>query len=435
MAQEEATGVENIADFGEKIGKREAAKLCKRRRLAMKNEERLRVRKIREILRKEVNKRTSDDVNYLCRYPKVVTELVRRNEKRRQLMERKKEREDPPEVLRKKCDILAEAMRCSKHMVVYTGAGISTAASIPDYRGPDGVWTKLSRGEDLTMKNICDADPTLTHMCLVTLYQENMVKHIVSQNCDGLHIRSGLPSPALSEIHGNMFAEVCEKCEPQRVYWRLFDVTENTGLRRHGTDRKCHTCSGNLSDTIVHFGEKRELSLPQNWEAAFENARKTDLILCLGSSLKVLKSYHGLWGMNRAKTHRPELFIVNLQWTPKDNVASLKINGKVDDVMRGIMDRLNFQILKYNRLEDPLLKLHTSLTRLEFKSHTTKVLATKKDDAQEESVLEQLKYTSVKEEPFIKGDMSMSCDDITDVPNPGWFGKGIRKSKSRKRRK
>jgi len=87
------------------------------------------------------------------------------------------------------------------------------------------------------------------------------------------------------------------------------------------------------------------------------------------------------------------------------------------------------------RLEDPLLKLHTSLTRLEFKSHTTKVLATKKDDAQEESVLEQLKYTSVKEEPFIKGDMSMSCDDITDVPNPGWFGKGIRKSKSRKRRK
>ena len=91
MAQEEATGIENISDFGENIGKREAAKLCKRRNLAMKNEERLRVRKIREILRKEVNKRTSDDVNYLCRYPKVVTELVRRNEKRRQLMERKKE--------------------------------------------------------------------------------------------------------------------------------------------------------------------------------------------------------------------------------------------------------------------------------------------------------------------------------------------------------
>ena len=91
MAQEETTDIENITDLGEKIGKREAAKLCKRRHLAMKNEERLRVRKIREILRKEENKRSSDDVNYLCRYPKVVTELVRRNEKRRQMMERKKE--------------------------------------------------------------------------------------------------------------------------------------------------------------------------------------------------------------------------------------------------------------------------------------------------------------------------------------------------------
>ena len=80
------------------------------------------------------------------------------------------------------------------------------------------------------------------------------------------------------------------------------------------------------------------------------------------------------------------------------------------------------------------MKLHTSLTHLEFKSHTTKVLATK-DGTQEESVLDQIIYSSVKEEPFFKDDVSLSYDNVTGVPNPGWFGKGIRKSKSRKRRK
>ena len=84
-----------------------------------------------------------------------------------------------------------------------------------------------------------------------------------------------------------IYLQVCEECDPQRVYWRLFDVTENTGLRRHCTGRTCHGCNGKLSDTIVHFGEKRELSFPQNWKAAFEHAKKADMILCLGSSLKV----------------------------------------------------------------------------------------------------------------------------------------------------
>ena len=85
--------------------------------------------------------------------------------------------------------------------------------------------------------------------------------------------------------------KVCEECNPQRVYWRLFDVTEKTGLRRHRTDRLCHSCNGRLSDTIVHFGEKRELAFPQNWKAAFEHAKEADMILCLGSSLKVSRRF------------------------------------------------------------------------------------------------------------------------------------------------
>ncbi len=81
--------------------------------------------------------------------------------------------------------------------------------------------------------------------------------------------------------------QVCDCCSPTLEFIRLFDVTERTALHRHGTGRLCPHCRAGLRDTIVHFGERGTLEQPLNWKGAAEAAQQADLILCLGSSLKV----------------------------------------------------------------------------------------------------------------------------------------------------
>lgn len=85
----------------------------------------------------------------------------------------------------------------------------------------------------------------------------------------------------------SLLRQVCTSCAPIREYVRLFDVTERTSLHRHGTGRRCSVCGGELRDTIVHFGERGTLEKPLNWKGAAEAAGMADVILCLGSSLKV----------------------------------------------------------------------------------------------------------------------------------------------------
>ncbi|WAQ97320.1 SIR7-like protein [Mya arenaria] len=235
--------------------------------------------RVSRILKKHEHERTVSELEHLEKHQDIV-KRIRKNRERRQISEqRSQETEDSDDALQQKCEQLADILRKSKKTVIYTGAGISTAASIPDYRGPQGVWTLLKRGESIDPQDLSDAEPTLTHMCITQLHKQGHVKHVVSQNCDGLHVRSGLPRQVLSEVHGNMFIEICHSCKPHREYFRLFDTTESTGVRRHRTGRKCHKCGGELRDTIVHFGEKGGIKSPYRWKEAVKAANRSDVIL------------------------------------------------------------------------------------------------------------------------------------------------------------
>ncbi|KAK2900442.1 hypothetical protein QQF64_015643 [Cirrhinus molitorella] len=249
---------------------------------------------------------------------------------------------DSPEELKTKVETLAQWIRESQYMVVHSGAGISTSTGIPDFRGPNGVWTMEERGETPHFNTTFeDARPSLTHMSLLQLQRTGHLKYLISQNVDGLHLRSGFPRDRLSELHGNMFVEECEKCGKQYVRdtvigvmglkptGRYCDVTRSRGLR---------SCRGKLISTILDW----EDSLPdRDLNRADEACRRADLALTLGTSLQIKPS-----GDLPLLTKRTggKLVIVNLQPTKHDKHAHLLIHGYVDEVVGQLMKLLGLEV-------------------------------------------------------------------------------------------
>ena len=265
---------------------------------------------------------------------------------------------DSQEELQQKAKELANHIRTSSHFVVYTGAGISTAAKIPDYRGPNGVWTLRAQGKSVEMKiNLKQAIPTYSHMALVTLYRAGLLKYIVSTNVDGLHRRSGLPDDCVADLHGNIYREYCPLCNTE--YLRSFEVKSN--FVKRNTGRLCEKrnengdlcCLGKLRDSIINFGE----NLPKNLlENSIEQSKKADLTLVIGSSMRVspacnLPSYSYQRG--------GKFCLLNLQKTPFDNQVEksngIRIFSKCDEFMKMVMDDLEIEVDEW-QLEDDILR-------------------------------------------------------------------------------
>jgi mono-ADP-ribosyltransferase sirtuin 6 len=227
--------------------------------------------------------------------------------------------------------MLADMVKKARHCVVYTGAGISTSAQLPDYRGPNGVYTKkgyLPEGTGVTLEQ---AVPTICHTHLADLLLRGLVQFIVSTNVDGLHRKSGVCGEMIAELHGNCFKEVCEECGLE--YYREYAVSSHR--KDHRTGRQC-SCGGELLDTIVNFGEK----LPSSeWLKAATHANKSDLALVLGTSMWVQPA-NLLPEMAKSHEEGGNMVIVNLQETLFDEEADLVIHGEIDTVMEMLMSLL-----------------------------------------------------------------------------------------------
>ncbi|KAL9644687.1 hypothetical protein ABK040_012341 [Willaertia magna] len=232
---------------------------------------------------------------------------------------------------------LAKLIEEAKHVVIYTGAGISTSAGIPDFRGPKGVWTLKEKGlKPERQKHNYIKLPTLCHMAISQLYKMNKIHYVTSQNVDGLHMKSGIPRKDMSELHGNTNVEVCSKCGLEHI--RDYKCRNSKEVHDHKTGRKCTSCGGMLKDTIINFNE----DLPElQLERAIENAKKADLAIVLGTSLRVSPACDL---PEKCRKRGGKLVIVNLQHTPKDNVCDLRIYAKTDPVIKELMSNLNIEI-------------------------------------------------------------------------------------------
>ncbi|KAI3531896.1 NAD-dependent deacetylase sirtuin-7 [Colletotrichum filicis] len=256
------------------------------------------------------------------------------------------ERREALDILDAKASQLVNLIKKSKHFIAFTGAGISTSAGIPDFRGPEGAWTLRAQGRQRTGKttDTLQAIPTKTHMALVELQDRGILKYLVSQNCDGLHRKSGILPEKISELHGNSNREYCKDCDFRAV------ATYEKSIRDHRTGRKCPLCNGTLLDTIINFGEY----LPaQPLALARSNARKGDLCLALGSSLTVPPACtipETVGKKKRTKTYPNggTLVICNLQSTPLDDLSEeLRVWATTDDLMDRVMEKLEIPIPRF----------------------------------------------------------------------------------------
>lgn len=239
--------------------------------------------------------------------------------------------------IRKSIKVLAGLIKESKCTVIHTGAGISTSSGIPDFRGPKGVWTLENKGlEPECNIRFEEAVPSYTHRALVELEKAGFVHYVVSQNVDGLHVRSGFPRDRLSELHGNMFIQICGKCRHEYV---MDYVSPTMGLKPTGvkcTNEKSRgKCRGILHDSILDW----EDALPdKELEKADIMAKAATLSITLGTSLQIVPAAN--LPLPAKKKNNGQLVIVNLQPTKHDKHADLRIHYYVDAVMKGVMREL-----------------------------------------------------------------------------------------------
>lgn len=226
--------------------------------------------------------------------------------------------------LEERIEQLAQWMFESQYLVVFTGAGISTESGLPDFRGPDGLWTRQAKGLPPKTRSFDSVEPNSGHYAIVELQDLGKLKFLISQNVDGLHLKSGIRPELLAELHGNVTKLRYQRCQTL--------VDKFLGLNR------C-SCGGRLVSSVVNFGDP----LPQkDLNESFLHSSQCDLFIVVGSSLVVSPANE----MPRlALQSKARLAILNQGETPFDRYCHLRFDERIGEVLPPAVKKLKELIL------------------------------------------------------------------------------------------
>jgi NAD-dependent deacetylase len=230
----------------------------------------------------------------------------------------------------------------SARIVALTGAGISTESGIPDFRGPQGVWTKNPKAERLSnihhymadaevrklaWKSRVDhpawqATPNAGHRALVALERRGKLHALITQNIDGLHQRAGSSPERVIEVHGTVHDVVCMRCG-----WRgpMGPVLDR--VRAGDDDPPCTSCGGILKSATISFGQPLASDVIAR---AMQAAEHADLLLAVGTSLQV---YPVAGAVPLAKAAGARVVIVNAEPTPFDDMADAVLREPIGEIL------------------------------------------------------------------------------------------------------
>ena len=242
---------------------------------------------------------------------------------------------------------LSAVLEAARRILVFSGAGISTGSGIPDFRGPQGVWKTRQPvyfGEFMVSAKkrveyweykveahdaFMSAKPNAAHGAVVRLEKAGRVKAVVTQNIDGLHQAAGSSAAKVIEIHGTNREIECTSCGAREEPARAVAVFRETQVCP-----TCAACGGFLKFATISFGQALN---PETIERASQEAREADLVLALGSTLSV--SPANQVPLVAARRGAPYI-IVNRGETDHDDIATLKLDGDVVEILPAAVDAL-----------------------------------------------------------------------------------------------
>ena len=233
-------------------------------------------------------------------------------------------------------------IEAASRVVALTGAGISTDSGIPDFRGPQGLWTKNPLAEKMSNIHYYLADPEVRkaswqnrlssrawsaepnpgHLALVALEKRQKLHALITQNIDELHQIAGNSPGRVIEVHGTMRKFMCWGCGMRGPMELVLER-----VRAGEADPHCRDCGGILKSDTISFGQQL---VPEVIDRALQAARETDLFIAVGTSLQV---YPVAGAVDVARAARAKIVIINAEPTPFDDVADAVFHDSISEVL------------------------------------------------------------------------------------------------------